>query len=510
MLRSERVLHRFLGTVIANVLRTAVSFATGILVARALGASDYGDLNFLLGSFAAINLVLDFGSSPAFYTLLSRRKRDRTFFALYCIWTFGIQLFGTLAVLWIVLPSSVIERIWLGHSRKEILLAFGVSFALTQLWTMVSQLAEAVRKTVVIQAVAVAQAIAHLLLVLTFIRLHMLSVTTILWLLILEYVVAALVIGPRMLLANLASDDSQESSRSVISEFVAYGRPLVIYGLVGFLYQFADRWLLQRFGGAKQQGFFAVGQQFASVSLIATTSILNVLWKEVADGKADPARTQSLYASIRRGLYFLAAWLSCLVIPYTRELLHVTVGDQYQGAALATALMLLYPIHQSLGQIQGTYLMATGNTRTHAAIGMFSMLLSIPATYLMTAPRTALIPGFALGATGLVIKLVAVQLVAVSVQTIALSRIGAGRRDFAYQFALVFSLLGFSVICRILASKALGPLGLGTSALALFSTGACLYIAMTLFLILRLPDIAGLTPFQVTAFLERSRRFVYS
>jgi O-antigen/teichoic acid export membrane protein len=493
---SERVLTRFAATFAANILRAIFSFAAGIVIARALGASDYGDLNFLLGSFAAINLVLDLGTSPAFYTLIARRKRGWTFFAVYIIWTFGIQFFGTLAVLAIVLPNSAIQRIWLGHNRTEILLAFAVSFVLTQLWTMVNQLAEAVRKTVIVQGFSVAQAIAHLTLIIVLIQMHILSVRTILWLLIIEYVVVALVVGPRMLRANI-STDVDESWRSIVSEFAVYCRPLVIYGIVGFLYQFADRWLLQRFGGSIQQGFFSIGQQFASISLIATTSILNVMWKEVADGQADAARTQSLYASIRRGLYFLAAWSSCLFIPYTRELLHLTVGDQYQGATLATSLMFLYPIHQSLGQIQGTYLMATGNTRIHATIGMLSMLLSVPATYFVTA-------GLGLGATGIVIKMVAVQLLTVAVQTIALARLGAGRRDFVYQFGVLAALLGFSFICRTVASS------FTSSQLAIFIAGAILYAIITLGVILRVPDVAGLTALQVTALVERSRRLVYS
>lgn len=510
MLHSEHVLTRFAATLLANIVRTVLSFVAGIVIARALGVSDYGDLNFLLGSFAAINLVLDLGSSPAFYTLVARRKRGWTFFGVYIAWTFGVQFFGTLLILAIVLPSSLVQRIWLGHGRAEILLAFAVSFALTQMWTMVSQLGEAVRKTIVVQAAAVAQAAAHLLLIVVLIELHILSVRTILWLLIIEYVIVALVVGPRMLRANLSSEDPQENWRSVLSEFVVYCRPLVIYGVVGFLYQFADRWLLQRFGGSKQQGFFSIGQQFATVSLMATTSILNVMWKEVADGQADAGRTRALYVSIRRGLYFLAAWLSCLFIPYTHELLHITVGDQYQGAALATSLMLLYPIHQSLGQIQGTYLMATGNTRTHAAIGMFSMLLSIPLTYFVTAPATAAVPGLALGATGIVIKMVAVQLLTVGVQTIALSRIGAGRRDFGYQFGLLASLLGFSFLCRIVAAKTVAAVGFGTSAAALFGGGAILYLVMTALVIVRMPDIAGLTSLQLAALVERSRRLVYS
>ena len=79
---SHRVSRRFAVTLVANALRMALSLLTWLLIARGLGASGYGDLTFLLGSFAAINLVLDFGSSHAFHTLVSARPRGPVFFAV--------------------------------------------------------------------------------------------------------------------------------------------------------------------------------------------------------------------------------------------------------------------------------------------------------------------------------------------------------------------------------------------------------------------------------------------
>ncbi|HEV8661315.1 MAG TPA: oligosaccharide flippase family protein [Thermoanaerobaculia bacterium] len=491
---SERVLTRFVATLAANILRTGLSFVAGILIARGLGAADYGNLNFLLGSFAAINLILDLGSSPAFYTLIARRKRGPRFFSLYLLWTLGVQFCGMLLILGLFLPSSLVQRIWLGHDRNIVLLAFAVSFVLTQIWTMVSQLGEAVRKTVIVQSAAVVQALVHLVLIVGLLHFHLLSVSTILWILIAEFVLLALILGPWMLRANLAPSDVEESWSSVLKEFAVYCRPMVIYGFVGFVYQFADRWLLQKFGGAKQQGFFSIGQQFATISLLATTSILNVLWKEVAEEKAEPGRSLALYNSIRRALYFLAAWLSCGVIPYTRELLALTVGADYSGATLATALMLFYPIHQSLGQIQGTYLLAIGNTRAHAAIGMFSMLTSIPVAYFVTAPPTAFIPGLGLGATGVVIKMVSLQLLSVGLQTFVLHRIGAGPLDFVYQFGLVAALLGLAWACKFVAVY------LTHATIASIIAGGLLYAIISGLVIVRIPDMIGL----------QGRRLVYS
>src|SRR5881628_994812 len=82
----ERVVVRVGVTFVANLVRAGLSFVSGILIARGLGASGYGDLNFLLGSFAAISQLLEMGTSSAFYTFISQRRRSRAIVTLYLCW----------------------------------------------------------------------------------------------------------------------------------------------------------------------------------------------------------------------------------------------------------------------------------------------------------------------------------------------------------------------------------------------------------------------------------------
>src|SRR5205809_707923 len=81
------------------------------------------------------------------------------------------------------------DRSWVGHHREIVLLALAASFFTTQAWGMVSQLGEASRKTVLVQAAAVSQSIAHLVLAAAAIYLGWLTVQAVMLLLIGEYVI---------------------------------------------------------------------------------------------------------------------------------------------------------------------------------------------------------------------------------------------------------------------------------------------------------------------------------
>src|SRR5438477_7907587 len=82
----EHVAVRIGATLVANLLRAAFSFVSAIMIARGLGAAGYGDLNFLLGSFAAMSQLLDLGTSSAFYTFISQRRRSLSFALIYTGW----------------------------------------------------------------------------------------------------------------------------------------------------------------------------------------------------------------------------------------------------------------------------------------------------------------------------------------------------------------------------------------------------------------------------------------
>jgi O-antigen/teichoic acid export membrane protein len=71
--------------------RAAISLIAGLLVARGLGPSDYGNLAYLLGSFWAIRALLDMGSGSAFYTFIAQRHRGRLFYLVYFCWL-GFEL----------------------------------------------------------------------------------------------------------------------------------------------------------------------------------------------------------------------------------------------------------------------------------------------------------------------------------------------------------------------------------------------------------------------------------
>jgi hypothetical protein len=124
-------------------------------------------------------------------------------------------------------------------------------------------------------------------------------------------------------------------------------------------------------------------------------------------------------------------------------------GDKFTQAGIATALMCLYPIHQTCGQINGSFFYATGQTTLYRNLGLINIALGLTLTVILLGPPQ--IGGLALGAEGLATKMLLTQFFAVNVQSWIICR--QLKRSFwglmVQQIFVLFALAFLALIARI-------------------------------------------------------------
>jgi O-antigen/teichoic acid export membrane protein len=429
---------RFFSSLTGNLLRSGISFITGLLLARWLGPEDYGRMAFLIASFMAFKQLLDMASSHAFFTFLSQRTRSKRFISYYWYWI-GFQFVVSVVLVGILLPDEAINTIWEGESHSLVMLAFVAVFMQHVVWMNASRMAEAQRETVRIQRLNTLIVSVHLVVVLSLFFLGQLALPLLFVAIAFEWGISGWV-AVRMYKGISVTEEStgvenKDTASSIWSEFWFYCLPFIPYGWLAFVHDFADRWMLQHWGGSTEQAYFAVARQFSLVALLATSSILSIFWKEVAEAhhKKDMMEIKYLYDKVSKGLYFIAAFIAGGIFPWSTEILSLTVGEAYIGGGLTLMLMFFYPVHQALGQITGSTLLATGHTRLHVIMGLIFMAVSLVTAYFMLAPATAIIPGFGLASQGLAWKLIVMQIIQVNISLWVIARLFDWQYDWGYQ-----------------------------------------------------------------------------
>ena len=493
-LASQSVSSRYFASLLGNVLKMALSLASGLIIARGLGPDRYGDYTFLVTSFVAIRQLLDMGSSQAFFTFISRRRQSFRFYLYYAMWL-AIQFSTTVVFICLLCPQPLRARIWIDHSIDTVLLAFVASFMMNQVWECLTSVGESIRDSVFVHLRNVTLALVYALILLVLFLLDRLNIRIIFGTIILIYSLFSLIYIGRIKNRICSHPENDSVWVDMFKEFKEYCTPLVVYSWFGFVYMFADVWLLQQYGGSRQQGYYAIGMRFCTISLLATTSMLKIFWKEVAEATEhdDQEKVTRLYKKTTKVLYFSSATLSCFLIPFSKEILTWVLGPSYTGAAMPLMLLFLYPLHQSLGQITNTLFLSTGRVRQYRNIGLIMMVLSLPASYFLVATRDAIIPGMGIGAMGLAIKMLFLQLIEVTAKGVFISRALSIAYEWAYQLKNVVILLICGFLSKSLVGVALFRIIGSKPSIVWLGFSSVVYLSFTVAVVFTMPSLVSST-----------------
>jgi O-antigen/teichoic acid export membrane protein len=448
----QSIRYRYVFSIGLTVARSGLALGSGVLLARLLGTEDYGRLTFLLGTFVAVRPLLDLGTSSAFFTFLSEERQSPKFVLVFLAWQ-ALQLLMPLAFISLVLPEIAIQAIWQGESRALIAGALAATFAQNWFWPVVMQAGEAERRTVFVNTLAMLAITAQIVAVVALWFYGYLAVSSVYALLAIEYTAVSVVGLSRLSIWKSDSSSPRTSLRDQFRKFRRYCGPLVPLGAVTFGYLFVDRWLLQRFGGADQQAFYSVGMQFSSVALLGTTALLRILWKEVAEARFDNhfSHIEDLFRRSSRGLVMVAAGLGGLFVPWSAEILEFLYGSAYVSGEAALAILLIYPVHQSLGQVVMTVLYATHRSRLISLVGIGTAVVSGITSYFVMAPVDFWIPGLELGALGVAAKALVLQMVQINILLYVLSRgngwaFDGGRHMIVLSYAVLSGFASYGLV----------------------------------------------------------------
>lgn len=486
---------RYLFKLTTNIIGLAIGLAIQAVVPRSLGPKAYGDYNFLTNFFSQITGFLDMGTSMGFYTKLSQRPRESELVAFYLYFTLAAFV---LTALFLVASTTTTLHVmlWPGQGSFLVYLAAIWSF-LSWLVMILSRMADAYGLTVSAEIVRSGQKFIGLCFILALFLMNQLNIESYFYYQFVLYVL--LLIGFLWIFTSSGFpitrgwNIDRRKVAAYFREFYQYSHPLILYAIIGLAVGILDRWLLQVFAGSVEQGFFGLAFQIGAVCFLFTSAMTPLITREfsIAYAQNDIERMSYLFGRYIPMLYAVAAFFSCFLAVEADKVVHLMGGNEYRSASVAVAVMTLYPIHQTYGQLSGSIFYATGHTNVYRNIGIFFMLLGLPVTYLMIAPMDKF--GMNAGATGLALKMVILQFFAVNAQLVYNARfLGLSfKKFFIHQLLTVAGFMTAAVLSAWIAD---GVIRSADAIFTRFFVAGVLYVITSALLTYRFPLISGLLP----------------
>lgn len=500
---------RYIFKLLANIASIPVYLLMEALLPRALGPHMYGNYSFATNLFQQLTGFLDMGTSTCFYNALSRRQSETGLIGFYLRVTAAVMGIILLAVACMGIPevgAVLMPDVPLWLAPLAALWAF-----LTWWGRVLRSMNDAVGATV---ASEVMRTIVSLLTVALLSLLFFADWLNIYTLFGQQY----LMLGATALGYWLVTRASWHESgaplhfrldsgqmRSYRKEFFDYSHPLFVQGLLSFFLLTSERWLLQWFDGSVEQGFFALSQKVSMACFLFVSAMTPLIMRElsIAWGNNDRETMGRLLSRFAPLMYVVAAYFSCFTLVESPALVNLFGGAQFAAAIVPVQIMALYPLHQAYGQLAGSVFHATGRTRVLRNMAALECVYGFSAAWFLLAPPEYL--GLGLGAVGLAIKTVCVQVVTVNVYLWLASRFIPLRfwRNVAHQFWSLAVLLALAFGCR----EATVALGLGgLDSLPRFFVSGVLYTSCMVLLCVGLPAVLGLSRQELRDMLRRFRR----
>jgi O-antigen/teichoic acid export membrane protein len=439
----------------ANLVGFGFSMVNSVVIPRGLGPVAYGHFSFLTTFFQPLIGFFSLSTTQAFFTKFSQRPDEyqlRKLFQYLALAVAGV----TAIFLALSLGFSIGKTLWPGQDPRFIcaaaLWAYGMWYV-----SIINKMTDAYALTVQSEKARILQKILACGIILLLFLGGWLSLSTFF---IYHYVIIlflsvtwAIILkrngysiwGERKL--------KRKEIQRYMQEFYSYCSPLILVGIIALPLSLFDRWLLQKFAGSTQQGFYSLSYQIGAICFLFTSAMTPLITREfsVAFGKHDLAKMAFLFRRYIPLLCSVAAFFSCFIALQADSVIYLTGGNSYKGAVAAVTIMAFYPIHQTYGQLNSSVFFATGQTKLYSSIGLILMIIGAPVTYFLIAPAGKF--GLDAGATGLAIKMVVIQIIGVNVELYFSTRLLGLRfwRYLAHQIGSVGVFLILSFLADLLA-----------------------------------------------------------
>lgn len=397
---------------LSNIVNSIFNFIVIAIVPKELGPIGYGQFIYLQQVFNQFTSLLDSGTSTAFFTKLSGNQNRKELISFYFIYSMILLCILYLFVITINLTQT--ENIF--FPEINIIDIYAGCFYGFMLWFIVffTNISDAYALTVQSELIKIAHKIISVTILFLLISYYDLSAYSYLIynnisLIVFTILITLILYRKDIFIGTLIK--LRMNLKSLIIEFFTYSSPLLIFNIFSIIFSLFDIWLLQTVSGSKEMGFYGIAYSIAAICFIFTSSMTPVLTREFSKLYAEENfnEIKKMFGKYIPMMYFIAAYFSIFVAFNSENLLSIFTNDNFKDAFLVVCCMAFYPIHQTYGQLSGSVFYVSGQTKLVKNIGIVSIIigfiLSVALIYFMN-----------LGAFGLALKMVIVQIIAVNIQ----------------------------------------------------------------------------------------------
>lgn len=506
---------RYLFKLCSNIATIPLFFLQEAILPRILGPIAYGNFTFVAAFYTQIINFLDLGTGVCLRTGLAKRPHETGIISFYLRIT--LYIFSALLLCGIIMYAPSVSELFLPNIPLWMIFPSLFCAFLTWLSLTTRGMNDAIGSTTSSELIRIVISISSAMVLLVLFFSHILSLP--LFYLQQGVTYGAITIGvvytfirawkKRNPSTKAASfyELTTEQRTSYIREYKSYCSPLFVIALCSMLALLFERWVLQFFSGSLDQGYFSLSQKVGMACFLFVTAMMPLLQRDLsmAHGKQDFEAMAKIIDRFAPLLYSIAGWFACFTCIEASGVIHIFAGNDFLDAMLPVQIMAFYPVHQCYGQLASTIFYASGNTSTLRNFTLLGLMAGIICTWIFVAPLE--FGGLHLGATGLALKMVLIQMITVNILMWRCSK------DIAFSFKKNFLHQILSPLCFLLLAFVSQQLTMQLSfftpdSLLRFFLSGSVYALLSSIVVYAIPSTIGMKPNDIRGLIVRGKGWI--
>lgn len=370
----NRIIFKF----IATGLNFLMSIVIGILVPRTIGPTSYGDFSYIIATYAFLFQFLMFTSNTAYIYFLSHGKHKiedvNMFYMLFLIFI----SFVTLSIGLITANTELgIKYLWNGLDNQYLLylgLVFGI---FTNLQTRFVEFSDSTSQTITSEKLKLTSRFIIVLTIMIFVFLDKLDIYVYFILSILNFTLFFVLFYKYITFT--ISKIEWKVFKEIFDDFYFYLRPLIIFTLIAAIYSYFGKYVLQASSGSLEQGYYNFAYQLALIPVTFISSIMAIYMSEMTKKfqAKDLTGVKEIFVNNIFKIYAIHAFIAFFMLVNAKEIILLTVGEQFLAAAGALQALSIFSLLHTFGMLSGNLFFSSGRNKQYSIINSTTMILGI-------------------------------------------------------------------------------------------------------------------------------------
>lgn len=490
-LKQEHFSKRYIVKISSSIILAVLNGIIQIILPRVLTVEEYGIYSYNLNVFVSVVTLANLSTSGALVSKFSKRNNEVGLVRFY--WKYIVIEFVVLTVGTILLFNlGILDKSLGGQTLFLVILGLEAAFV-NKLLSDVIGLYDAMS---VAQFPALMQVLLKVLVCIFVFVINVLGKINLVYfyigqIILTIFVVAILIVEWKKYQDSLYKEKIDLGAKAYIKEYYVYCRPLILSTVVSQLMVVIMNWALMRWSGSTEQAMFGVVWQINSLIAYVFAPYAELSKKEFAVKCDEEEQLERFYIKSYRIMFWITGYFTVYIAFFSKEVLSLLYGDKYQGAVIVNAMIMAYTLFQALGQINGSFYMATERTQISAIISILGQVIMAILTFIFQIPNMIFPNG--LGAIGIALVYMIGNILITEISVAVAAKIIKIRLFdlLKYQFVTIFLLIMICYIIKLVISIFINNFNICNSLLIVLISGG-IYTVILALLVLKNPKWFGI------------------